>query len=293
MNLNINNSDDKSYRYKMAGIIGKIESRGNGVKTILTNIDSISGSLARSVIQISKFISLQLGTKLEVHEEINKIVLKGDFSNEVLQKSIFDYINIFVLCKKCQNPETVQIFIKDRLRHNCKACGFESKPIDHKLTTFIIKELSITDKTSTHKQYTKDLKKKLKKCVNENTDISLKYMNPESGLVLIVLLLYSKLDDNPDVVKLILWAKPYTDKYKELMFGLLEYFYNNESLRLQPQLQSFINILKKTVSKQDIKDYISDVFIPISVNNDSEFFLDVERPSIRVINEVKNKILAL
>lgn len=45
--ININFSDDPNYRYKMPEPILKLEGRGNGAKTALTNMKALAASLHR------------------------------------------------------------------------------------------------------------------------------------------------------------------------------------------------------------------------------------------------------
>ena len=58
------------------------------------------------------------------------------------EKTLLDgFINKFVLCATCKNPETDIIVTKDgMITKNCQACG-ANLPADmtHKLVTFILK----------------------------------------------------------------------------------------------------------------------------------------------------------
>jgi len=53
--------DDPEYRYKMPLVFGKIEGRGNGIKTVIPNISDVAMSLHRSPGEVNKFFGCELG----------------------------------------------------------------------------------------------------------------------------------------------------------------------------------------------------------------------------------------
>ena len=116
---------DPFYRYKMPAIAVKI-SRG----TEITNLDKISKAIGRPENVILKMFSNALGAL------IRKKRLAGVHLAAKLQDILFDYIENFVLCKHCRNPETM-------LTHNylfCKACGEKTNLQEGKLLRMIQKE---------------------------------------------------------------------------------------------------------------------------------------------------------
>lgn len=111
MNLNINNSDDIFYRYKMPAI--QIKQSTN--YTTLLNLSEICKSLDRSEKVILKYLSKKLATASNIKTK----ELNGAYSVSIIQKLIFDFIKEYVLCYSCKNPETY--FSGPKM--NCKACG--------------------------------------------------------------------------------------------------------------------------------------------------------------------------
>jgi len=106
----------------------------------------VAQSLKRPTEQVTKFIGLQMGAQSRYDPNTDRAIVNGAFTSEDLQKHVFAYIEKFVLCPNCRNPETVQ-GLKGKKKSalvtlTCKACGMEKEADNsHKLVTFIIKEL--------------------------------------------------------------------------------------------------------------------------------------------------------
>lgn len=132
---------DPFYRYKMPPIQSKVEGRGNGIKTAIVNLSEVSRALGRPASYIVKYFGSELGAQTSMDEDKNRYLVNGVHDANELQDSLDGFINKFVLCANCKNPETeIQIKEKDNLQRDCKACGHVSI-IDprQKLSTFILK----------------------------------------------------------------------------------------------------------------------------------------------------------
>lgn len=145
--INVNGSDDPSYRYKMPRLVGKIEGRGNGIKTVIVNCSDIAQSLHRPSGQVTKFFGCELGAMSKYEDKIDRSLVNGAFETNDLQNILSKYIEKFVLCPSCGNPETV-MEVKGKKKSatiwlSCKACGTTSEADNsHKLCTYILKEMS-------------------------------------------------------------------------------------------------------------------------------------------------------
>ncbi|KAK9473411.1 domain found in IF2B/IF5-domain-containing protein [Dipodascopsis tothii] len=132
---------DPFYRYKMPAIISKIEGRGNGIKTAVVNNSDVARALARPPMYVTKFFGLELGAQTSCNEATDRYMVNGSHDSSKLQDLLDVFIQKFVLCKACKNPETDIVVTKDQmLFRDCKACGKRS-PIDiaHKLSGVILK----------------------------------------------------------------------------------------------------------------------------------------------------------
>ncbi|KAJ3077142.1 hypothetical protein HDU98_007527 [Podochytrium sp. JEL0797] len=132
---------DKFYRYKMPKLISKIEGKGNGIKTVIPNISDVAKALSRPPSYPTKFFGIELGAQTKIEEKLDKYIVNGAHDAEKLQTVLDGFINKFVLCPSCKNPETDLIIQKDEtITRNCNACG-ANLPVDmrHKLCVFIIK----------------------------------------------------------------------------------------------------------------------------------------------------------
>lgn len=143
--INIDDSrSDVFYRYKMPAVSVKIEGRGNGIKTVLPNIDDIAKSLMRDPRHITKYLSYEMGTLSSIDEKNAKYIINGAHDKERVQIYIYHFVNDFVLCPECRNPETV-LFVspsKKQVCQQCKACGREGYvKSTNKILKSLLKEL--------------------------------------------------------------------------------------------------------------------------------------------------------
>ncbi|KXS20688.1 hypothetical protein M427DRAFT_94179 [Gonapodya prolifera JEL478] len=138
--INIANRDDPFYRYKMPRVVAKIEGRGNGIKTVIPNMTDIAKALARDPVYPTKFFGFELGAQSTIDLKNNKYIVNGAHDAGRLQDVMDKFIEKYVLCGKCGNPETDFIIKRDEIILRCKACGRDSfADKTHKCTSYIVK----------------------------------------------------------------------------------------------------------------------------------------------------------
>ncbi|HLC59526.1 MAG TPA: translation initiation factor IF-2 subunit beta [archaeon] len=104
-------------RFKMP--VFKSSEQGN--KTIIHNFIEIVETLMRDPKHLSKYIYKELAMAGNIQG--NQLVLYGHKNNEDLQKMLENYVNEFVLCKSCKNPDT-KLSTEGRIDYmSCEACG--------------------------------------------------------------------------------------------------------------------------------------------------------------------------
>ena len=131
--------EDPSYRYKMPRILAKVEGRGNGIKTVLVNVNDVANSLTREASEITKFFGCELGSQTTFSAETDRAIVNGAHTAQDLQTHLCRYIENFVLCQNCRLPETHYKIKAGAISQKCLACGHKSAvDMTHKLTTFIL-----------------------------------------------------------------------------------------------------------------------------------------------------------
>jgi len=141
MSINIRRDvKDSFYRYKMPKIVAKIEGKGNGIKTVIPNMSDIAKALSRPPTYPTKYFGFELGAQVKCEEKNDRYIINGQHESKKLQDLLDGFIDKFVLCAHCKNPETDLIINKSGIIRDCKACGKRSE-VDHKhkLTAFIMK----------------------------------------------------------------------------------------------------------------------------------------------------------
>lgn len=148
--------DDKFYRYRMPLLTTKIEGKGNGIKTVIPNMSDVARALSRPPTYTTKFFGCELGAQTSFDEKNDRYIVNGAHDANRLRELLDIFIDKFVLCKSCKNPETELVILKigrsEDIIRDCKACG-ERTGIDmrHKLTTFIVKNPPVKIKKGKNK----------------------------------------------------------------------------------------------------------------------------------------------
>ncbi|KAL3439635.1 domain found in IF2B/IF5-domain-containing protein [Aspergillus tetrazonus] len=140
-NINIRRDvSDPFYRYKMEPLQSKIEGKGNGIKTVIVNLNSVAGSLSRPPAYVIKYFGFELGAQANAKPTDDRWIINGAHDSRKLQDYLDGFITKFVLCKKCKNPETDVIIKDEKIILDCKACGQRSDVDSRlKLSTFILR----------------------------------------------------------------------------------------------------------------------------------------------------------
>lgn len=132
--------DDDFYRYKMPRLVAKVEGRGNGIKTVIVNMADIAKALVRPPSYPTKYLGYELGAQTTTDAVADKWIVNGKHDQDVLANLLDGFIEKFVLCKTCRNPETQMALKGGNIELRCKACGNIGMADNaHKLATFIQK----------------------------------------------------------------------------------------------------------------------------------------------------------
>jgi len=120
--ININNSDDENYRYKMPKVLIKFGGTGNGIFTTINNMEEIANALNTPSDIIYKYISYTLGSAFNE----KKKTFTGHHKN--IQDIIFDFITFFVIFPSCSIPELTYSLDKINSKNynlisKCSSCG--------------------------------------------------------------------------------------------------------------------------------------------------------------------------
>jgi len=153
----------------MPKLLAKVEGKGNGIKTVIVNMVDVGKALARPAEYPTKFFGCELGAQTQMDKKNDRYIVNGSHNGEKLQEILDSFIEKFVLCENCENPETTFVVQpkKEKITSVCSACGHSSLiDMRHRLSTFILK--NPPDGDSATPQKLKKLKKE--KGEQENGD---------------------------------------------------------------------------------------------------------------------------
>lgn len=153
--VNVNRKvTDQFYRYKMPKIIAKVEGKGNGIKTVIVNMVDIARAIYRPAAYPTKFFGCELGAQTQIDKKNDRYIVNGSHNGEKLQEILDIFIEKFVLCDECDNPETTFIVQpkKEKITSVCSACGHSSLiDMRHRLSTFVLKNPPTDDSATPSK----------------------------------------------------------------------------------------------------------------------------------------------
>ncbi|ETW56251.1 hypothetical protein PFAG_03699 [Plasmodium falciparum Santa Lucia] len=164
--------NDPNYRYKMPKLISKIEGRGNGIRTNISNMGEIARSLKRPPMYPTKFFGCELGTMVKFEENEEKAIVNGAHKEKDLVNILDKFIEMYVLCPHCLLPETDIVVKKGILICKCNACGnIGELNNSHKIATYMIKNPPMISTVGSKKKKGKEKKvEKSSKGKSEKTD---------------------------------------------------------------------------------------------------------------------------
>lgn len=137
--VNIGGGDDQFNRYKMPPVLGKVEGRGNGIKTRIVNCFEVARALHRPPGYVCKFFGCELGAQTKIDDNAGVYIVNGAFQQSVLTETLRKFIDMFVLCTNCNLPETdLKLKKNGNIYQACNACGTEALcDMTHRLCTYI------------------------------------------------------------------------------------------------------------------------------------------------------------
>ena len=118
-------------------------------------MSAISTALTRPPSYAAKFFGFELGALTFIDAKADRYGVNGAHTAEKLAGLLDIFIQKFVLCADCKNPETdLVIKNKDEIFRDCKACG-SSTIVDlrHKLSTYIIRNPPAASHADKYKKY--------------------------------------------------------------------------------------------------------------------------------------------
>jgi translation initiation factor 2 subunit 2 len=141
--VSIVNKHRKTKCGKFAYLIPSLETRNEGINTFILNLHAVSRALGKRAIYLCVYLGGELGTQTQMSEDDKLCIVNGEFKDQQFQELLDGFIKTFVLCVKCNCPETeLSIDSKNLLHSMCYTCGNESQ-IEHEFVSFIIKNPDI------------------------------------------------------------------------------------------------------------------------------------------------------
>ncbi|CAF0823873.1 unnamed protein product [Brachionus calyciflorus] len=261
----LKDTKDPHYRYKMPKITAKIEGSGNGIKTVITNMTQVAKALDRPASYPTKYFGIELGAQVTMANDIYSV--NGSHDADKLLSLLYSFIRKFVLCSKCNNPETHLTIVNGNIKQKCLACGYGTtipKAI-HKLTTYVINHPPNGGEKKTE---SKKSSKKSSKSSEKNVDDQGQEVKAQDN----------QDDFEDDFDDDALTSDAYVERLKEMTDGLKSGVYKTDS---KESANKFYKIVKE---KKDAGE-LTDVNVQKDLVKEAEL-LEIRDKSLLVLSEL-------
>jgi translation initiation factor 5 len=115
--------DVRTYRYLMP----KLLLRSSARSTEVLNAAAVCHDLLRTPFCLRQWFALCLSTTATLDESASEIQIRGGHDAQKMQAAVYEFIDVFVLCPSCANPETLMRAKGSVLELQCRACGAASR----------------------------------------------------------------------------------------------------------------------------------------------------------------------
>lgn len=168
--IQMNGKDDPFYRYMVDCII-VYHSKND---TIIPNLEIISKQTQRPANYLASYIAQKSGTDAKFDKLRNEWKFSGKIFKNILQNLYFDFVNLYVMCQKCHNPETNPL-IKGKKKCQeivleCRSCGHISKHLKSSIEDKIVKLMCTHPMEPIKLKATKDNSKEVSQEASECDD---------------------------------------------------------------------------------------------------------------------------
>lgn len=145
INITLDNKKrtDTHHRYWMPPLETKIEGKGNGIKTILVNVETVAIALERRAAWVHKYLGIEVGaTTPDADKTGGRHIINGAHDAAKLQELLEGFMRKFVFCP-CGSPETeFKLQGKKALNFVCRTCPRTTPvPESHKVFSKILKDV--------------------------------------------------------------------------------------------------------------------------------------------------------
>jgi len=120
---NIASRNDKNFRWKMDPLQTKVEGRGNGIKTVLVNVEDIATQMRTDPRYITKYLGIDVGALSNWKEKRRVGVINGSHNQADLQEKLYEFIQLLILCSSCGLPELKHLVKGNVVGAKCLSCG--------------------------------------------------------------------------------------------------------------------------------------------------------------------------